>query len=276
MRFYNVKKDISNEKIDLYKWVKIIEYIVLIVLGLILAITGAISEGVSNAMSYALGVVLIVFGTMNIISGYLLYRSPMSQDIATGILAIGFSVVLFYNPTLLQQILSVFLITCVFCAAVMFILNGLDHLGVFKGGEKKVKISVSEFVLSGILFALAGVYLFFYLTKKGEVERIMIVIIGGLLVIFGVFCIINMIKKVRNTKEALIEQEVNKEQTYNMSNEVVNQDVKVVDLADLKKESRKKGRNRQKATHTISENEEMQALPAPNSKNDGEVEKPKE
>lgn len=258
-----MKKDISNEKIDLYKWVKIIEYIVLIVLGIILAITGALSEGVNNAMSYAFGVVLIVFGTMNIISGYLLFRSPMSQDIVTGILAIGLSVVLFYSPTLIQSILSVFLITCVFCSGLMFILNGLDHLGVFSRESKKnVKISVLEFILAGVLFALASVYLYFYLTKTNEVERIMIVIIGALLVVLGIVCIVNMIKKVRNTKQALIDQEMNKEPTYNTSNEVVNHDVKVVDLADLKKESHKKRRNRQKASNTLEETKQIKVLPA--------------
>ncbi len=258
-----MKKEISNEKIDLYKWVKIIEYIVLIVLGLILAVTGALSEGVNDAMSYAFGVVLIVFGTMNIISGYLLYRSPMSQEIVTGILAIGLAVVLFYTPTLIQSMLSIFLITCVFCSGFMFILNGLDHLSVFnKEAKKNIKISVFEFALAAILFALAAVYLYFYLTKTNEVERIMIVIIGGLLVVLGIVCIVNMIKKVRNTKQALIEQEMNKEPTYNTSNEVVNHDVKVVDLADLKKENHKRNRNRQKATHTIEETTEIKALPA--------------
>ena len=110
-----------------------------------------------------------------------------------------------------------------------------------------------------MLFALASVYLYFYLTKTNEVERIMIVIIGALLVVLGIVCIVNMIKKVRNTKQALIDQEMNKEPTYNTSNEVVNHAVKV---ADLKKESHKKRRNRQKASNTLEETKEIKVLPA--------------
>ena len=90
----------------------------------------------------------------------------------------------------------------------------------------------------------------------------MIVIIGALLVVLGIVCIVNMIKKVRNTKQALIDQEMNKEPTYNTSNEVVNHVVNVVDLADLKKESHKKRRNRQKASNTLEETKEIKVLPA--------------
>lgn len=255
-----MKKDLTDANIDLYKWIKIIEYIILIVLGLILAITGAIFKEVNEDMSYPLGVVLAVFSTMNIISGYLLYRSPFNQDIGIGILGIGFSVVLFCLPNILTKIISIFLITVIFCAALMLIINGIDHLGVFKDSVKKVKVSVFEFILSAVLFGLAGVYLYFFISQKMDVDRFIIVIIGALLVIFGIFCIVSLLKKVKNTKEALFEQEINKEPTYNTSSEIINQDVKVVDLADLKKENRRKGKNHQKATHVIEDTREVKAI----------------
>ncbi len=240
-----MRTEINSENITVYKWIKIIEYIILIVLGALLAIIGYFSDGVSNSLSYALGVILVVFGTMNIVSGYLLFRSALCQDVATGTVSIGFAVVLFYLPDLLQQIISIFLITCMYVISVMFILNGIDHLGVFKDSKKNVRTSVLDFILSAFLVALASVYLYFHITQAEQIQKIMIIIVGGILIVAGIGCIVNLLKKVKNTNEMLLEQEVTKEETYNTSDEVMNTDVKVVDINDLKKEDRKKNRKRQ-------------------------------
>ena len=134
---------IEEQKIASYQWLKIGQSVVLMVLGAVFFLTTWISKtALSSALSYALGAVLIVYGTLEIIAGYLLYRKPLNSPILFGLVAVSLAIVLFVDPELLHQILSVFLISFTYGAAVMMIVSSTDAF--LKAGKNRKEIQKEQ------------------------------------------------------------------------------------------------------------------------------------
>ena len=278
-------KDIDEGTINQYKWLKIAQALILIVLGLIFVLTAWLSEdGVNNALSYCLGVVFAAYGTVNIVAGYLLHRTALNSPVFIGLLAIAFSVIFFYKSDLLAQILSPFLITLLIGVSILLVVNGVDKILSSNKTKKKialekakedgkdfelikrlgnsvhqdVKSAVIAFVVAALVIAMSVVYLYFYLTQKAQVEKYLVIAVGIATFILGIASMVSVLRKIRSTKDFLMEEKM-KEQTptYNDSDEVRNTDVRIIDISELKS---KRTRRRK-------------ALPKPKAEEEGEKEK---
>ena len=277
-------KDIDEGTINQYKWLKIAQALILIVLGLIFVLTAWLSEdGVNNALSYCLGVVFAAYGTVNIVAGYLLHRTALNSPVFIGLLAIAFSVIFFYKSDLLAQILSPFLITLLIGVSILLVVNGVDKILSSNKTKKKialekakedgkdfelikrlgnsvhqdVKSAVIAFVVAALVIAMSVVYLYFYLTQKAQVEKYLVIAVGIATFILGIASMVSVLRKIRSTKDFLMEEKM-KEQTptYNDSDEVRNTDVRIIDISELKS---KRTRRRK-------------ALPKPKAEEEGEEE----
>lgn len=277
-------KDIDDGTINQYKWLKIAQALILIVLGLIFVLTAWLSEdGVNNALSYCLGVVFAAYGTVNIVAGYLLHRTALNSPVFIGLLAIAFSVIFFYKSDLLAQILSPFLITLLIGVSILLIVNGVDKILSSNKTKKKialekakedgkdfelikrlgnsvhqdVKSAVIAFVVAALVIAMSIVYLYFYVTQKAQVEKYLVIAVGIATFILGIASMVSVLRKIRSTKDFLMEEKM-KEQTptYNDSDEVRNTDVRIIDISELKS---KRTRRRK-------------ALPKPKAEEGGEKE----
>jgi uncharacterized membrane protein HdeD (DUF308 family) len=230
---------IDDKNIDIYKWIKIVQSVILMILGIIFIVTAWFSTTpAGSALSIGLGVVFAVYGTIDVISGYLLHRTPINEEVVFGLLMIAFSVILFYRTELLQEVFSVFLIALALGVGAVFIVYGVDRC-IGKGTKKSVLFGVLSFVGAALLFTLGGVYIYYYLNDKENVEKWMIIIVGGVILVVGIVSLVMLLIKIKNTREALKEAELSKAPANNTSSEVINNDVRVLDISDLKKHNRK-------------------------------------
>lgn len=277
-------KDIDDGTINQYKWLKIAQALILIVLGLIFVLTAWLSEdGVNNALSYCLGVVFAAYGTVNIVAGYLLHRTALNSPVFIGLLAIAFSVIFFYKSELLAQILSPFLITLLIGVSILLVVNGVDKILSSNKTKKKialekakedgkdfelikrlgnsvhqdVKSAVIAFVVAALVIAMSVVYLYFYVTQKAQVEKYLVIAVGIATFILGIASMVSVLRKIRSTKDFLMEEKMREQTpTYNDSDEVRNTDVRIIDISELKS---KRTRRRK-------------ALPKPKAEGEGEKE----
>ncbi len=230
-----------NEKdIDIYKWIKIVQSVILMVLGVIFIATAWSSKNNnSTALSIGLGVAFAVYGVIDVISGYLLHHNPMNSEGIFGLMMISISVVLFYRTELLGEILSIFLITLLYGLSVMTIVFGVD-LVLGKNLPKNITKAVFVFIGSAALIAIASVYVYYVVKADAQVQKWINIIIGGVISIIGVVSLVMLLSKIKNTKEAIAVQESTVPMTPNTTTEILNKDVKVFDYEDLKKNHNKK------------------------------------
>ena len=229
-------------RINVYKWIKILQAIILIVLGILFVVMAIFSGNggdISLMLSISAGIVAVVYGVMNILSGYLLYRQPFNHDVLIGELAVTTGIVFFIKHEILNEILSYFVIVYFFVFAVMLILFGVDCCVNRKTIKHGVTKGVFAFIGAALLAAGAGVYTYFYLNKRTEVERYMLMIVGGLLVLAGLFALINTLVKAHNTKVVMKQKQIEREKQAKASaaSEKENKEVKVIDISDLRKNS---------------------------------------
>ena len=268
-------KSIDEGTINQYKWLKIAQAIILIVLGFIFILAGWLSkEGINDALSYCLGVVFAAYGTINIVAGYLLHRTPINSPVFVGLVSLGFGVIFFVRANLLEMILTPFLVTLLFGICVMLIVHGVDR--VLAGRKMKKRILAEEikedgkdfelikrlrtdslqefkkaaisFVVAAVIVALGAVYLFFYLTQEHQVERYLVICVGLMTLVFGIAALASTLRQIKNTKEMIMEEKMKKQApTYNDSNEILNTDVRIIDISELKKTRRRRSLPKSKA-----------------------------
>ena len=206
------KKLPDSGEINTYKWLKIVQSIILIALGLILTIISIYNDpkngdSAALALGYSVGSILTVYGIINILAGYLLFRSPFSSEIPTGVITICFAVVVFFKPNLIDTILPYVIMTALFSYFAILVIYGLDMI-IWREEKNKFK-GVVSFIESGMLLVLAIIYIVLWNIDKtkASIEKCISIIVGIILILVGIFSLISTVRKVKNTKEALKEQE---------------------------------------------------------------------
>ena len=202
----------DSGEINTYKWLKIVQSIILIALGLILTIISVYNDpkngdSAALALGYSVGSILTVYGIINILAGYLLFRSPFSSEIPTGVITICFAVVVFFKPNLIDTILPYVIMTALFSYFAILVIYGLDMI-IWREEKNKFK-GVVSFIESGMLLVLAIIYIVLWNIDKtkASIEKCISIIVGIILILVGIFSLISTVRKVKNTKEALKEQE---------------------------------------------------------------------
>lgn len=237
----NNEKDVEKREttISVYKWLKIAQSIMLVALGVVFIMAAWSSEGMATALPISLGVVFTVYGLMELVAGYYLHRTFLTEEVLFGVLAIAFAIVLFTEQNVLDSIFATMLVAVVAVYAIMLIVFGVDRCIGKDGVKKDVKKAVGAFIGSGLLIVADIIYLVFCQKESETLNKWMIILAGVLLVVVGVVSFVNLIMKVRNTKKMLrveeakhIDEEMKKEEDKNIG-------VKVIDISELKKENRR-------------------------------------
>jgi hypothetical protein len=263
------KQEISDEKMDVYKWIKIGQAAILIILGILFVMTGILNRDTSDKssigmmLSISIGVIVTVYGLLDILSGYLLYRNPYNQDCLIGEVMLALATVLFIKRTIINEILSYFVSIFMIIFALMLVLHGVDMI-IGKGIKKSIPKAVFAFILAGVMVALGITYLIFYIKDNGTIEIMMLLVVGVILVMLGIASLSIIIIKIRNTNKMLKQQKLEEEQEnqrrINENDHPTNTDVKIIDISDLKKRPKGSSKNEEQSLIVVEEDKDSTAV----------------
>lgn len=213
----NKKKMPDNANIAVYQWLKVVQAIILVVLGIIFIITSFYngtqnedSDNTSNVIvisGYIVGAVFAVYGVINILAGYLLLRGPFAHEVPTGVLALCFAVVFFCKPELFEELLPYVIMTALCAYFTILFIYALDLL-LWKEKENKFLAGVF-FTTSIIILAIAITYIIMWNipSLKKNIQKCITIVVGAILIVLGILSLVNTIKKVSNTNAIIKEQE---------------------------------------------------------------------
>jgi hypothetical protein len=238
---HSIEEKMQKEmRIQVYKWLKIVQAIILIALGIIfVAISQATDESSPKALALSLGIVMTIYGVMEVVAGYLLNRSLLAQDILIGILFISMSLVMFLRSDYVKDIIMIVLIGVMLGYAAMLIVYGVDRI-VAKGVKKNIVVAVFAFLGAAVLLGGGIAYIVFWNKNQGKVLKYVMMIFGAVLVLLGAFDLIVFLVKLKNTREVEKEKEIKEKAKAEAMEADEGHEVKVIDINDLKKENRKK------------------------------------
>ena len=229
-------------RIQIYKWLKIVQAIILIALGVIFVVVSQGPEESSpKALSLSLGIVLTIYGIMEVTAGYLLNRSLLAQDILIGLLFISMSLVMFLRSDYVKDIVVILLMGVIFGYAVMLVIFGVDKI-VGKGTKKNIVGAVFAFIGAAVMLAGGIVYIVYWKKNSGQVIRYVMMIFGAVLSILGIIDLTVFLIKLRNTRKMQIEQEIKEKERLVATETDTSHDVRVIDINELKKENRRRRR----------------------------------
>lgn len=236
------EKTEKEMRIQIYKWLKIVQAIILIALGVIfVAVSQGTEESSPKALSLSLGIVLTIYGIMEVTAGYLLNRSLLAQDILIGLLFISMALVMFLRSDYVKDIVVILLMGVIFGYAVMLVVFGVDKI-VGKGTKKNIVGAVFAFIGAAAMLAGGIVYIIYWKKNSGQVIRYVMMIFGAVLSVLGVIDLTVFLIKLRNTRKMQIEQEIKEKERLVATEPDTSHDVKVIDINELKKENRRKRR----------------------------------
>ncbi len=257
--------DLNDSRIDVYKWIKIGQAAILMILGALFIINAWLnkdnSDGGTIMLSISVGIVVAVYGILDILSGYLLYRNPYNHEVVFGEVLLTLAVILFIKMDIINEILSYFVAIFVIIVAALFILHGVDKL-VGKSVEKSKVKAVFAFILAAILLGSGIFYLIVYISNKTAVETYMLMIVGTVLVILGIASLSLLLMKIRNTKRALKEEQLKQEHISKPNTDhPTNTDVKIIDISDLRKSNKKNSDDESSDIIVVEEDENTAVVP---------------
>lgn len=265
--------DLQSKKLNVtvYTWIKVIQAVLMLALGVIFIVIGIMkikddSGTTDTLISCCLGIVLAIYGTISIISGYFLERSPASKEILMGASAIGLGITLIIVHEVVMKLISYFISITFISFACVMIWNGIDRC-IGKVVHKNVAAATLEFIGALAIIALCVLYLIFQTNEM--VLNYVFIILGGLFFVLGVASFVMLMLKVRNTKLALKEMEEKKKQQEALKKEINTKEVKVVDINELKRKPERKVFNRKVAE--ISNVEKLKQLEASSKDQDGTI-----
>lgn len=235
-------------RINSYMWIKIIQAVILMVLGASLVMIGFFrvkdnGDTTSSTIAYCIGIAFATYGVINVVSGYLLERSPIAKEVIMGIIftAVGISIII--KPDVIMEILPLLLIVIFYLFGIMFIVYGVDRI-IGKDINKSTSKGSLMCVLSATMFALATVYVFYY--KDESLLNYVLMGIGILLLILGVVSTILLVIRVKNTKKIIKEREIQRKQEEEREKDEKETELKIIDISELKKKTGKKVYNKEK------------------------------
>lgn len=242
-------------KIQVYKWLKILQALILVMIGVIFVVISQFNDNGSSqkALSISLGVVLAIYGLIDVVAGYILNRSVIAQEILIGILFLSFALVLFLQNDIIEKVLSTLMIGVLFGYGALLIVYGVDRILGRQGMKKNIPIAVFSFLGAAILIGAAVVYLYFSHKEEGEVMKWMMMIVGAVLIVLGIICLVLFLIKLRNTRKFQKEEKERQEKEAEEAkrDEQEEQETKVIKYDDLKKEDEDKEKNNAGNTTTI-------------------------
>lgn len=197
-----------QKDVDVYKWLKVVQSLILVALGVILMVTNIAREEGSDgqALGYSVAVILSLYGLLELFAGYLFHRSVFNQEIIFGTVAVALSVTLYVNPTIVNTLLFPFLIGALFTYAAVLVVSAIDEI-VYKKSEKRATLYGVLDVLAAVIFVVAAIVFIIFNANEGEqVIRYLIVVMGAVLIALGIFLLVRCLVKAHETKKLLKEE----------------------------------------------------------------------
>lgn len=180
----------SGKDVASYKWVKIIQSLLLIVFGVVLcAFSG--SKDIQNALGYITASILLLYGILTIGFGLIFSRGTLSAENVSGCALVALSVLIFITPDIVMNYIPTF-------AGVMFLSFGMIFLieGIINSTNRNrhIRFAVLNYLLF-TLFAILGIVTLVLNYSSVEsnqdlIKMILIIFIGIILIISGIFLII--------------------------------------------------------------------------------------
>ena len=232
----------KNIKIAVYKWIKIIQSLLLIVLGFTLILFSAIRINKEmttsvESISYCVGVAFFTYGIINMVSGYLLEHSPNNREVLMGIAFSSLGICFIVNPVIITNIFPILIISCAYLFSIMLIIYGVEKI-IGKQVKKNIPMSVLIFICAAALIALASLYIFYY--KDTSVMNYALAALGFLLAVLGISSIVLVLIKIKNTKEVEKEEEIKRMHEAELARENQDVETKIIDISELRKRNGKK------------------------------------
>ena len=229
-------------KIAVYKWIKIIQSLLLIVLGFTLILISAIRINKEmttsvESISYCVGVAFFTYGIINMVSGYLLEHSPNNREVLMGIAFSSLGICFIVNPVIITNIFPILIISCAYLFSIMLIIYGVEKF-IGKQIKKNIPMSVLIFICAAALIALASLYIFYY--KDTSVMNYALAALGFLLAVLGISSIVLVLIKIKNTKEVEKEEEIKRMHEAELARENQDVETKIIDISELRKRNGKK------------------------------------
>ena len=229
-------------KIAVYKWIKIIQSLLLIVLGFTLILISAIRINKEmttsvESISYCVGVAFFTYGIINMVSGYLLEHSPNNREVLMGIVFSSLGICFIVNPVIITNIFPILIISCAYLFSIMLIIYGVEKI-IGKQIKKNIPMSVLIFICAAALIALASLYIFYY--KDTSVMNYALAALGFLLAVLGISSIVLVLIKIKNTKEVEKEEEIKRMHEAELARENQDVETKIIDISELRKRNGKK------------------------------------
>ena len=229
-------------KIAVYKWIKIIQSLLLIVLGFTLILISAIRINKEmttsvESISYCVGVAFFTYGIINMVSGYLLEHSPNNREVLMGIAFSSLGICFIVNPFIITNIFPILIISCAYLFSIMLIIYGVEKI-IGKQVKKNIPMSVLIFICAAALIALASLYIFYY--KDTSVMNYALAALGFLLAVLGISSIVLVLIKIKNTKEVEKEEEIKRMHEAELARENQDVETKIIDISELRKRNGKK------------------------------------
>ena len=229
-------------KIAVYKWIKIIQSLLIIVLGFTLILISAIRINKEmttsvESISYCVGVAFFTYGIINMVSGYLLEHSPNNREVLMGIAFSSLGICFIVNPVIITNIFPILIISCAYLFSIMLIIYGVEKI-IGKQVKKNIPMSVLIFICAAALIALASLYIFYY--KDTSVMNYALAALGFLLAVLGISSIVLVLIKIKNTKEVEKEEEIKRMHEAELARENQDVETKIIDISELRKRNGKK------------------------------------
>ena len=189
----------NNEKVKNYDSLMILIYVIV---GLIMVIN---PEFVSHAVNYVLGSIIIIFGVVFLFK--LLQTKQFKQlsrlELLIALMCVAFGLFLIFNSTILLAILPI-------AAGIIIMLDALIQIGDgFKLKKYKYKLWYVN-LLVGLAFLAFSIFI---ILKSNDIGLLLIRIIGGVLLIDGIFEFVTdaKIKKINDNVKVIEMKEENNE-----------------------------------------------------------------
>ncbi len=237
-------QEINNKdtKIAVYKWIKIVQSLLLILLGMALVLISIIrvnnqSTTSVESISYSIGVAFLAYGMINVLSGYLLEHTPINREVLMGIAFSSLGICFIVRPAIITDMFPILIISCAYFFSVVLIIYGVEKI-IGKQVKKNIPLSILIYIAAGALIALASMYIFYY--KDTSIMNYALAGLGFLLAVLGIASIVILLIKIKNTKDVEKEEEIKRMQEAEAAKENQNVETKIIDISELRKRNGKK------------------------------------
>lgn len=201
----------DSSQIKTLSWLKYLQSVLLLAVGFAFAFFNLSlfdnPSEVFRGICFVLGILFAIYGTLSSISGYIVDKTPFSQNVIFGLFFISLAFIFLLKPNVIYEIATVITIAALFAFATLFTFHAFYLIFSKKKRKKKgLLITLSFF---GVAFCLVLVFLYFfadinfperYNNGIDGGERMIGIILGPSIILIGIVSFLVTVKRAKNTK----------------------------------------------------------------------------